>query len=48
MTLSIEMKDYEVIRRGLLELPAKDSMLLIAMLDQQVVSQTQEKKDGGK
>lgn len=41
MTLTVEMKDYEVIRRGLLELPAKDSMMLIARLDQQVVAQTQ-------
>lgn len=50
MTLTVEMKDYEVVRRGLLELPAKDSMMLIARLDQQVVAQTQPKKekDGGK
>lgn len=45
MQIEISLKEYEVLRRGLLELPAKDSMVLIATLDRQVVEQS--RKEAG-
>lgn len=47
MQIEISLKEYEIVRRGLLELPAKDSMVLIATLDSQVVEQSrkEEKKE---
>lgn len=46
MQIEISLKEYETVRRGLLELPAKDSMVLIARLDRQVVEQS--KREEGK
>lgn len=45
MTLNIELKDYQLIRKGLLELKAKKILPLLSKLDSQVIEQQNKVKE---